>query len=113
MTRPQRYTKKPVTIEAMQWTGTLDSYLDVAEWVVDGIRWEGARSTSDFIDEKTGEITTIPLGTTLPNRVKLYVAANDEWLTLEPGEWIIKDKLGYYPCKNEVFTETYRPADPE
>lgn len=114
MTKPQRYTKNPITIEAVQWDGTFDGYIDISEGIdTTCLRWEGTRSTSEFLDEKTGETITIPLDTPIPSRARLYVAANDEWLTLEPGEWIIKDKLGYYPCRAEIFAETYRPADTE
>lgn len=38
---------------------------------------------------------------------ELYVAANNAWLDIEIGEWIIKDSRGFYPCKPDIFAQTY------
>lgn len=44
---------------------------------------------------------------------ELWVEANKRWLPIEASEWIIKDQLGFYPCKDEVFINTYIQADQE
>ncbi len=81
-----KYRKRPIVIEAMQWTGDNLEGL----WA-----WAGA----DVI-----------YGPTEFNPLRLYVAANDAWLNLEVGEWILRDSLGFYPCKAEIFAATYEPV---
>lgn len=83
MKEPRRYRKKPVVILAMQWTG--DNLTELGDWVGNG--------------------NLLPPD---PDKcLKLWVAANTAWLPLEVGEWIIKDRLGFYPCNDAVFQETY------
>jgi hypothetical protein len=81
-----KFRKKPVVIEAMQWTG--DNIQELWDW-----------STAEFV-----------YGPTESNPLRLYVAANDAWLDLEVGEWIIKDVRGSYPCKPDIFKATYEPV---
>lgn len=91
------FTKRPVTIEAMQWTG--NNVQDLWEWV-------GA-------DNLYGPL---PVGDPLSpdgSPARLYVAANDAWLDLDVGEWIIRDRLGFYPCKAEMFRASYSFDDGE
>lgn len=40
-------------------------------------------------------------------QASIWVQANEEWLRIEVGEWIIKDSHGIYPCKDDVFQEKY------
>ena len=76
-----KYRKKPVVIEAEQWTGTNSlEIFDFADWVV---------SVSDR--EKTIEIKTLE-GTMIARE----------------GDWIIKGIQGeFYPVKPDIFEETY------
>lgn len=104
------FRKKPLEIEAMQWDGDWDSYLRLGAWVGDSIEWHPASTHSLFEDGTTGETVSIKRDTPLPVRVKLYVAANDAWLVLEAGEWVIRDSRGFYPCKPDIFAATYDPA---
>ena len=83
-----KYRKRPVVVEAMQWTGNnVDALQD----------WAG--------------VTTV-LGPTLAKPLRLFVAANQAWLDLEVGEWVIRDSLGFYPCKAEIFAKTYELDTP-
>lgn len=41
---------------------------------------------------------------------QLWVEANKAWLPLEDGEWVIQDELGFYPCKDVVFSKKYHRA---
>jgi hypothetical protein len=94
------FVKKPIEVEAHQFTG--DNFGELKEWT-------GSREVEE------GVYTDLihPLGTYLldyqhPDKWgELWVEANQSWLPLEIGEWIIKDKLGFYPCKDSVFQETY------
>jgi hypothetical protein len=88
----QRYRKKPVEIEAMQWSG--DNYPQLHAWT--GNREDGHEIVA-----------------AAPHGLQLWVQANEAWLTLENGEWIIRDSRGFYPCKPDIFEQNYEPATDE
>lgn len=96
---PERFTKKPVTITAIQWTGdNLKEVLDFTgkhpkwgEWFSDFAAY-AARVKSD------GNVFKI---LTLEGTMKAL-----------PGDWIIRGVNGeHYPCKPDIFSATYSPAD--
>jgi hypothetical protein len=75
-----KFRKKPVVIEAIQWTG--DNYDEVGDFL--GL-YATAQVDDDFI---------IP---TLEGEMRAA-----------PGDWIIKGVKGeFYPCKPDIFEETY------
>lgn len=39
---------------------------------------------------------------------ELWVEANQQWLPIEVGEWIIRDSRGCYPCKDDIFRAKYK-----
>ncbi len=83
----QKYRKKnPQPVEAMQWTG--DNLQEIKGW------------TGEDLFEQSGD------------EFFLYVAANKAWLTIQVNEWILKDKLGFYPCADSVFQESYELNEP-
>lgn len=88
-----RYRKRPVEIEAAQWTG------DNAE--------EIQTFTGEVELESGSALAFLPR----PLPAQLYVAANDSWLPIERGEWVAKDRHGCYPIKDDVFVETYEKVD--
>lgn len=92
MSGPTKYRKKPVVIEAMQWTG--DNAADLAEWTDDAFWPLGLEDRTDD-PEHTG---------------CLYVAANSSHLGIPTGEWVIRDRAGFYPCRADVFADTYEVA---
>jgi hypothetical protein len=95
------YRKKPVVNEAQQWTG--DNIHDLWEWITAAFLYGPTPAEPAIGPDASGKGCTAQ-----PARLaRLYVAANDAWLNLEVGEWIIKDSLGFYPCKAEVFAATY------
>ena len=76
------YRKKPVVIEAVQWTGTNLSEIQ-AFYRPDGIL--------------VGD--------------KIIIETLEGPLTADKGDWIIKGIKGeFYPCKPDVFALTYEPA---
>lgn len=83
-----RYTKKPVTIDAAQWTG--DSF-ELCRWASEfpgTIRWSF-----------DGDTLIIP---TLEGDMRASI-----------GDWIIRGVKGeFYPCKPDIFAATYEPAAP-
>lgn len=89
-----KYRKRPVVIEAAQFTG--DNYAEV-------------RAALDIPEGEFYELDPEDLAhSDDPDApASLFVAANGVWLQLVPGEWVIRDRLGLYPCKSDVFAETY------
>lgn len=92
----ERFRKKPVVIEAVQWKGPT-----VGEVSVDEIQKWGC-----------------PVE---PNGVWGREGHEDEWALLIPtlegkmkcsvNDWIIQGVKGeFYPCKPDIFAATYEPA---
>jgi hypothetical protein len=38
---------------------------------------------------------------------QIWVAANEAWLPIQEGEWVLQDELGFYPCQDVVFRKKY------
>ena len=95
MTSAQSYRKRPVEVQAIQWTG------------------ENPYQVQDFVGvfhrEDGGWFNGFVLGRT-PEPVELWSTAKDEWITLEVGEWIVRDVHGIYPCPDEAFQEDFIPV---
>lgn len=93
--QPIRATKKPVTIEAIQWDGTPEGAVPVIDWVLAN---GGSATYACIGDECTGtavghNITVITL--------EGPMQAGEDW-------WIIKGVEGeFYPCKDSVFRKSY------
>lgn len=82
-----KYRKKPVVIEAVQFTGK-----NKEEIVL-------------FIDGGT-QVYDEPHG-----RPGLLILAREGLEVAAPGDWIIKGVIGeFYPCEPDVFAATYEPA---
>lgn len=90
----QQYRKKPVVIEAMQFTRDAD--VNEAD---DGLfAWLDAERPDYWYDPDTNEIV-IP---TLEGDMRASV-----------GDWIIRGVAGeFYPCKPDIFEATYEPVGP-
>jgi len=84
-----KFRKKPVVIEAAQWTGTADSYREVLGFVGDRAAFNGEKNPP------TWEITTL-----------------EGVMTANQGDWIIRGVKGeLYPCKPDIFEATYEAAE--
>lgn len=80
-----KYRKKPVVIEAIQFTGTLGNLVELAAFMND----------ETYINDGKLEIDTLE-GT----------------MTASPGDYIIKGVRGeFYPCKPDIFEQTYEKVD--
>ena len=81
-----KFTKKPVTIEARQFTNNNvnDQMDELVNWIGGGARHNG---TDIFIPTLEGEMRALH------------------------GDWIIRGVKGeFYPCKPDIFAATYTPA---
>jgi hypothetical protein len=100
MNAPAKYTKKPVTIEAVRWTG--DNYETIRDWV-------GERSSEDPYN-RNGFIPVEEQWPDPPEDITALVwdRLHSTWVGVKTGHWIIKGIQGeFYPCDNEVFWQTY------
>lgn len=78
---PKRYRKKPVVIEAVQWTG---------DNVDELCKLEDFRLNYTLIDGQLG----------------VYTLEGIMWASV--GDYIIRGIRGeFYPCKPDIFNETY------
>ena len=83
-----KYRKKPVVIEAVQWTG------DNGEEIYNFCGNYAKFATSD-----------LGLG-------KLGIETLEGFMEASTGDYIIKGVKGeYYPCKPDVFEKTYERVD--
>ena len=79
-----KYTKKPVTIEAVQWTGK--NYDEMRHFLPYGVR----RFDVDG----------------------LHINTLEGDMRADTGDYIIKGVKGeFYPCKPDIFKQTYSPAE--
>lgn len=86
-----KWRKKPVVIDAFQWTGGPDQKED-PEWICDAMRAGKVRfnSISQMMEIDTLEGTH----------------------NATMGDFIIRGVKGeIYPCKPDIFAMTYEPAD--
>lgn len=88
-----RWRKKPVVIEAVQWTGTnVDEVLDFTL---------GRASVRDESFQRLSSSERVLIIETLEGDMRA-----------EPQDWIICGVKGeFYPCKPDIFEATYEPAD--
>ncbi len=99
-----RFTKRPVTIEAIQWTGkNLREVIAFTDGPPDtrshhaGMAWE---AYADLVARDGLMIYTLEDG---PDRRAKHFA--------DIGDWIIRGVKGeYYPCKPDIFEATYDRA---
>lgn len=83
----KRYTKKPVTIEAVQWKG--DNRKDI---------WDFCTLAYFNTDFETGDL-------------RLMVQTLEGTMEASVGDYIIKGIKGeFYPCKPDIFLLTYDPV---
>ena len=81
-----KFRKKPVVIEAVQWTG--DNLSELCKFV-----------PKQFRHNKIYQ----PMG----------IVTLEGVMTVVEGDWIIKGLKGeFYPCKPDIFEMTYEPVEP-
>ncbi len=87
-----KFRRRTATIEAMQFNG-LDSYLAIVAWMKE------CGDTHALADE-VKYLTPLMLLQTMEGTM----AAN-------PGDWIIRGEVDFYPCKPDIFAATYEPVE--
>ena len=79
-----RYRKKATEIEAIQWIGG------------------NTTAVTDWILQNGGECG-------LNKHISLYTP--DGIMTVYPGDWVVKDRTGFYPCRPHIFVECYEKVE--
>lgn len=106
MTGPTTYTKKPVDVEAIWFDGTWSAALDIFRWMDSPMLYvpkgyehhlrrdsEKDRSTSDVLD-------------TAPPFIIIKTLEGD--MRCDLGDYVIRGVEGeFYPCKPNIFMDTY------
>lgn len=95
----KRFRKRPVEIEAIQFTG--DNWWLIEEWS------EGQVITSPVLEPTPDN----------PTGAYIQIKTLEGVMTAGVGSWVIRGIKGeYYPCQDTVFRATYqevRPTGPE
>lgn len=85
-----KFRKKPVVIEAVQFTGT--NAHEISAWA--------ARPDRNALIEE------------FPKGHGLVIKTMEGNMQAIPNDWIIRGVKGeFYPCKPDVFVATYEPVD--
>lgn len=87
------WRKKPVEIEAVQWTGSntteIEDFIGALETIA--YDWPG--------DGQSG--------------ARVVIETLEGTMFASPADWIIKGVKGeLYPCKPDIFEATYEPVEP-
>lgn len=90
-----RFRKKPVVVEARQWTG--ENFDDLFAWGSP----DGGVATAAIVWSGGGGDPT-----------KLAVATLEGTMVATVGDWIIRGIKGeFYPCKPDIFEATYEAVE--
>ena len=90
-----KYRKKPVVVDAVQYTGGWGSALPILVWMKES--WPIDRSESAWF---SGDNT-------------LRVQTLEGAMSASPGDYNIRGVKGeFYPCKPDIFEATYELVEP-
>lgn len=107
MTTPKKYRKKPVTIEAMQLTR--DNVHDVAAWC-------GGRVIKE---SNSADRNDVYIALDIPTlegimRAETFHTSTYRNGRYHGGDYVIRGVAGeFYPCKPDIFAETYEETHHE
>jgi hypothetical protein len=95
----KQFRKKPVIIEAIQWTNSPGNFTDILEWSDHKVT-----SASPLVWEQTEKE---PIGPFC-----LEIKTLEGVMLARLNDWIIKGVNGeFYPCKPDIFEKTYDPVE--
>jgi hypothetical protein len=98
MIAPSKFVKKPVIIEAIQWTGkNLREVISFTDRLPDNKSQHASMKWQEYED--------------LVARDGLKIFTLEGKMDAAAGDWIIKGVKGeFYPCKPDIFNMTYEPV---
>ena len=93
-----KFRKKPVVIEAVQWTKK--GLSEVPEWISEAL--------NKLMPLPKETPKQIQVGAMIRMGDELFIATLEGEMKASIGDWIIRGVNGeIYPCKPDVFTKTY------
>ena len=91
-----KFRKKPVVIEAFKWTGDMHQTEDPI-WIVEALSKQRDAIGAVWI--------------TQPPYPVMYIRSLEGVMAGQLGDYIIRGVKGeLYPCKPDIFEQTYEPA---
>lgn len=97
-----KFRKKPVVIDAFEWTGELGANNKLLKWLTTDCGLQTARATYIF------KVVF------LDDREELIVLTLEGEMQANRGDWIIRGVKGeFYPCKPDIFEATYELVEEE
>jgi hypothetical protein len=103
--RMRKYRKKPVIVEAVQWTG--DNLAEVAALLqLDEVDIAGERA------RRTGDRDALLFVIRDEPRSLVMRTVHGEQAAARVDDWVIREPVPGrgYPCKPDIFAETYEPV---
>ena len=93
-----RFRKKPVEVDAVQWTGANAQEVNLFA--------RGSGPGFDVLSDMDRGNCNDPEAT-----AQVFDVLHSTWVLVYTGDWIIRGvKNELYPCRDEVFQETYEPV---
>lgn len=101
MKTPQKFRKKPVVIEAIQFETNNSLLMDaIVDWI------NGSKGDH----KKKGLIANNISREAWHNSADIFIDTLEGRMKASVGDWIIKGVEGeFYPCKPDIFEKTYEP----
>ncbi len=98
-----KWRKKPVIVEAFQWNDILAR--PIPDW------W---RKAGHIPSKKGDKVKFVPIKTTSEDITAVEIETLEGRMFAAPGDYIIKGIKGeLYPCKPDIFEQTYEKVVPE
>ena len=96
-----KFRKKPVVIEAVQWTNS-KGFTKKPQWLKQAMKDGTLIKHEHFCFTPARELHSVTWG----------VDTLEGEMRLSNGDWLIRGIKGeLYPCKNEIFIETYEAVE--
>lgn len=95
----QKYLKKPIPIEMVQWTAD------------DGTTWGNAQDILDWVNSNGGRADCVMFwGSEISPKLRIQTPEGP--MTLDRGGWVARGVKGeFYPIREDVHAESYTLAD--
>lgn len=94
--RPRKFRKRPVEVEAVRFSGGSGPAASIVRWILDN----GGKASYETV--AMNEVTGVIAISTLEGR-----------MLASPGDIIIRGVAGeFYPCKPDIFEQTYETTTP-
>jgi len=99
MDKPQKFTKKPVDIEAIRFEGGAKNATPVIDWVLRG--GGTARYHEEVLETEDGE-------TVVADAEHIAIDTLEGTMRASVGDWVVRGVKGeYYPVRADIFRQTY------